>query len=179
MANRTSATMAIVSRVDNFTARPCLNRTPPERAGKMAPRGETAAHAGGPGDRHQCADHRPRGKASRPRPSPAKASRNRAPSWRLAIKYQPGSHRCLDASTFRRGNFLASGSPLQRREHPPSRMSLDLLKFPPTGARATSRRARLCGAQANSYDGKRTLRRGRLLRAPRYKRTAFRMACCQ
>lgn len=130
--------MAIVSRVDNFTARPCLNRTPPERAGKMAPRGETAAHAGGPGDRHQCADHRPRGKASRPRPSPAKASRNRAPSWRLAIKYQPGSHRCLDASTFRRGNFLASGSPLQRREHPPSRMSLDLLKFPPTGARATS-----------------------------------------
>src|SRR2546423_10583066 len=100
MANRTSATMAIVSRVDNFTARPCLNRTPPERAGKMAPRGETAAHAGGPGDRHQCADHRPRGKAARPRPSPAKASRNRAPSWRLAIKYQPRSHRCLDASTF-------------------------------------------------------------------------------
>jgi len=39
----------------------------------MAPRGETTAHAGSPGDRHQCADHRPRGKATRPRPSPAKA----------------------------------------------------------------------------------------------------------
>src|ERR1700755_1324358 len=58
-------------------------------------------------------------------------------------------------------------APLHPREHLPSRMSLDLLKISANG------RARLCGAQANSYDGKRTLRRGNLLGAPKMQAHGF------
>src|ERR1700751_2617381 len=150
MANRTSATMAIVSRVDNFTARPCLNRTPPERAGKMAPRGETAAHAGSPGDRHQCADHRPRGKATHPRPSPAKARATASPHGVSPSNISRDRIGVLMLARFAAETSSKRLAPLHPREHLPSRMSLDLLKISANG------RARLCGAQANSYDGKRT-----------------------
>jgi hypothetical protein len=145
IANRTSATMAIVSREDNFMPWPCLDRIPPERPGKMAPCGETAARPGGAAGRHrQRASGRPRGKAARPRPSPAKAPRNRALSWRLGKNCHARSSRDRIARSMV-ARFAAETSskglkPLHARENLPSRIATICpcigSKFSPNSARA-------------------------------------------